>query len=76
MNCIDHTLHCSSKLLTINISNYVCWQHIYSPIHIVLDDRNYYEMSSFVETRAERVMKNKATSAKFIKYDDILLMYS
>ena len=36
----------------------------------VLDDRNYYEMSSFVETRAERVMKNKATSAKFIQYDD------
>ena len=33
----------------------------------VVDDRNYYEMSSFVETRAERVMKNKATSAKFIQ---------
>ena len=36
----------------------------------ILDDRNYYEMSSFVETRAERVMKNKATSAKFIQYGD------
>ena len=44
----------------------------------VLDERNYYEMSSFVETRAERVMKNKATSAKFIQYDysEILNIYS
>ena len=36
----------------------------------ILGERNYYEMSSFVENRAERVMKNKLTSARFIQYDN------
>jgi len=32
-----------------------------------LDQRNHCEMSSFVETKALNVMKNKNTSAKFIQ---------
>ena len=53
----------SSVVLTCENSNYHC-------VPCVLDERNYYEMSSFVENRAERVMKNKATSARFIQYDN------
>ena len=36
----------------------------------VVDDRNHYQMSSFAEAKADRIMNNKATSAKFIQYDN------
>ena len=36
-------------------------------ILVSLDERNHCEMSSFSESKAERVMKNKNTSAKFIQ---------
>ena len=43
---------------------------IYCGAPCVADDRNHYEMSSFAEAKADRFMNNKATSAKFIQYDD------
>jgi len=42
------------------------WFHF---IIISLDERHHCEMSSFGESKAERVMNNKNTTAKFIQYN-------